>query len=287
MIIIVLGTLISRVYAASVGVSTVDVSAVQADFGIGTHIGGTVGPATITWDYTPVNGVITVTARLKGTLFIDRLGPGCGRLQIDFQDIDGNNLTNTRFIDLCGPGFDANSPSNQREVDVRFGPNTRLRFVNVVISAGPTLNELENDNGLRSSYIDVNGSTIINNGFADFGNLTHVGGTPLNPANVRLHLTPEGVIQGSVKGILFWDSFNAGCSRLIIDFRDIHGAILRRRTINECGPIGGNALLSSNQTAVNRSFTSPLLFSIRLRVGQVKNGSFVGPVTTRTFSFGQ
>jgi hypothetical protein len=55
-----------------------------ADFGSGTHAGGgPVDPGVVTWDYEPTGkpATITVTARVQGTLYYDRFGSGCARLQ--------------------------------------------------------------------------------------------------------------------------------------------------------------------------------------------------------------
>src|SRR5262249_39820642 len=80
-----------------------------------------------------------------------------------------------------------------------------------------------------------------------------------------------------------WDSTSAGSARAIIDFQDSNGANLATRTVNLTAPSGGNALASANQASFDQVFSSASLFKIRVRVGTVSGGSFVG-VTTRTFS---
>jgi hypothetical protein len=82
----------------------------EVDFGSGNHSGG-VPKATgsVNWNFTSVNGAIAVTARVLGILYLDKIGAGCARLRINFQDSDGNNLQNARDVEFCGPGNNANS----------------------------------------------------------------------------------------------------------------------------------------------------------------------------------
>src|SRR4030095_10675407 len=48
-----------------------------ADFGSGFHAnGGPTGPYSVTWDFTPAGGVVQVSARVQGTLYLDQLGSG-------------------------------------------------------------------------------------------------------------------------------------------------------------------------------------------------------------------
>jgi hypothetical protein len=89
----------------------------DADFGSGFHANGNpTGPYTVTWDFTPSDGVVRVNARIKGTLYVDRIGSGCVRLLIDLQDFDFNLLARQPFP-FCGPDSDANNSANQRPVD--------------------------------------------------------------------------------------------------------------------------------------------------------------------------
>jgi hypothetical protein len=50
----------------------------DADFGSGFHANGNpTGPYTVTWNFTPSDGVVRVNARIKGTRYVDRIGSGC------------------------------------------------------------------------------------------------------------------------------------------------------------------------------------------------------------------
>src|SRR4026208_2208154 len=112
----------------------------NADFGLGSHANGIPGPYSVTWDFTPSAGVVQVSARVVGTLYLDRLGSGCGRLLVDFQDF-AFNLLRRRTVQFCGPGFDANNSANQRAVDISSAnianfPDSRLRHVQLTIGSG-------------------------------------------------------------------------------------------------------------------------------------------------------
>jgi hypothetical protein len=69
----------------------------------------------VTWNFTPSDGVVRVNARIKGTLYVDRIGSGCVRLLIDLQDFDFTHI-GSQTIQFCGPGSDANNSANQRAV---------------------------------------------------------------------------------------------------------------------------------------------------------------------------
>jgi hypothetical protein len=281
---------LSSAHGATAGVTAARVTAISgnADFGNGSHFNGIPGLGTITWDYTPDNGVVVVTARVRGRLYLDRLGSGCARLRIHFQDGNFNNIFSPQPLQFCGPGFDANNAFNQLAVDVTSFPDPTLRRVQLVVGSGPTIGSIIDEQAATFSAVAVNTSDVINNGNADLGNPIHVGGTPLNPATISLRLLTDGRISGDVNGVLFWDSFSAGCARLEIRFRDIDNVNLTAvRVRRSCGGTGGNALL--NQAIVDEvPFNDARLFRINLRVGteNAARTGFVGNVTSRTYSFG-
>lgn len=96
----------------------------ETDFGSGIHSFGMPDFGTVTWDYSSVNGIVQVQGRVRGNLYIDKLGPGCGRLLINFQDRDFNNIPGeSRAVQFCGPGFNANAPANRRAVDISSTSN--------------------------------------------------------------------------------------------------------------------------------------------------------------------
>lgn len=260
----------------------------EADFGSGAHTFGMPGFGSVIWDYTVVNDVVQVRGRVRGNLYIDKLGPGCGRLRVNFQDRDFNNLPGeSTTVQFCGPGYNANAAANIRAIDISSSSDPRIRRVQLVIGAGSTPAEIEDDaaEGLFSPAFRK--FDIINNGTADIGVPAHALGRPLNPASISMVLQANGQIRGSVGGVLFMDSTNAGCSRLIIDFRDRNSATLQSRTVNECANAGGNAMAAANQNAFNVSFTNPSIFEVRMRLGRTVNNQFVGNVATRTYSFRQ
>jgi hypothetical protein len=282
------GAMSAPAWAANVGTDRSRIG-FEADFGSGTHIGGTPGLYRVDWDYTPVGGVVRVTARVRGTLYLDRLGSGCARLLINFQDIDADNLTSTRTTQFCGPGFDANASANKRAVDQTFA-STSLRRVSLAVGSGSTLGSIELDHAAAHVAPSVNGGVRINNGTADFGGTSvlpaHFGGSPSLPAPVTLVLGSNTSVVGRVRGTLFVDSTRAGCSRVLIEFKDVNDANLATRTRDRCAPSGGDALDAANQRVIDESFTSPALFKIRVRVGRVAGGAFVGTVVSQTHGFG-
>lgn len=156
----------------------------------------------------------------------------------------------------------------------------------LVIGSGPTLGQIENDSadGLFSTAFRK--LDTINNGTADLGAPFHAAGAPLNPASISMVLRADGRIQGNVRGTLFMDSPNAGCTRLIVDFQDFNDTTLESRTVTECANAGSNANARSNQTTFSETFTNSSIFKIRLRLGRSVNGRFVGQVVSRTYSFG-
>jgi hypothetical protein len=246
----------------------------DADFGSGTHVSGVpTGPYTVTWDYTPVGGVVVVTARVVGTLYVDSFGTGCARLIINFQDINFNNIFSTEpsGSPFCGPGFDANSAANQLQVNLLGPSDSRIRHVQLVVGFGTTRLNIVNDRVSTEFFPGINPTDKIDSGTADLGGPglfpIHLFGAPVDPYSVGVNLQDNGVIKGEVSGILFWDSTAAGTACAIIDFRDAAGNILA--TIPEVitGPSGGNALSSTNQKAFDRTFSSASLFGIHVRVG--------------------
>jgi len=272
----------------------------NADFGSGFHADGfPTGPYSVTWDFTPAGGVVQVTARVQGTLYLDRLGSGCVRLLVDFQDFDFNNLAR-RTVQFCGPGFDANNSANQRAVDISSAniadfPDSRLRHVQLTIGSGSSTGSIVNDRTGIQTVPRVDADDIINNGTADLGGagpILHAFGSPVNRYSATIELLETGLVRANVNGILFWDSTSAGTACLIIDFEDSSGAILRTEPpVSATGIKGGNALQAANQQSFNRSFTSASEFKIRLRVGTGAGAastpcSTLTGVATKTYALG-
>jgi hypothetical protein len=263
----------------------------NADFGRGSHVGGgPVDQASITWDYSPVNGETIVSARVVGLLYLDDGDDGCARIQIFFRDASDNNLSSlTRSF--CGPGGNANLSANILLIDENFA-SPGLHKVVIVTAHKPNLGigfffeqDIEAFLAPEISILDT-----INNGSTDFGNLPHIGGGPWNPYSIELAKSVTrglggNVIWGRVIGRLFWDDlFSAGTTRLIVDFKDANGNNLAQRVIDLRGD-GGNAGGPDNNAAMTQEFSSPSLFKIRVRVGRLSGGSFVN-VSSRTYSFG-
>ena len=145
----------------------------NADFGDGFHGNGVPGPYSVTWDFTPGAGVVQVSARVRGTLYLDRLGSGCVRLLVDFQDFDFN-LIARRTVQFCGPGFDANNSANQQDVDISSAnianfPDSLLRHVQLTIGSGSSTGAIINDRTGIHTVPRVDANEIINNGTTDVG----------------------------------------------------------------------------------------------------------------------
>ena len=268
----------------------------NADFGSGTHISGIPsGGYTVTWDYTPVNGVVVVTARVAGTLYFDRLGGGCARLLINFQDLSFNNLFATQTTQFCGPGFDANNAANKRGINVASPADSRIRHVQLVIGSGATAGQILNDRTTTETFPGVTATETINSGTADLGGpgpVLHLFGAPVNPYHASLALQTNGTVRGDVNGILFWDSTGPGTACALIDFMDSSGVLLTpTRTVSVSGQKGGNATLASNQRSFDSFFSNASLFKIRLRVG-TGAGPGLAPctalagVTTKNYALG-
>ena len=260
----------------------------EVDFGSGDHSFG--NPATngiVTWTFTSVNGALVVTARVLGTLYLDKLGSGCAGLKINFQDSAGNNLQNTQIRSFCGPGFDADAASNQRAIDVTSVANGQLGNVQLTLGSGNTSTTIidRHTGSVRAPSRTQRFWDRINNGNTDFGFNSHSGGGPASDALIELSLLNDGRVSGFVNGVLYWDDlFGGGTSRLVTDFQNSNGTTLVTRT-NEITGTGGNANDAVNKTLVFQRVNNASLFKIRLRVGRVSNGSFVN-VVSRTYSFG-
>ncbi len=284
--ILALGAWNSKVFAVTMDTYRFRMQGGEADFGTGSHILGLPNDfGKVIWDARPSGGIIEKRARVVGKLYIDKLGGGCARLEIIARTLNGTELSR-QARQFCGPGWNANSADNQRNVDLTFGPNERLQFLEIFISAGPTLGQLRMTMGDGSAYPSFkNMGEIYENGKVDFGTGIHLFGAP-SPAKVEFELLGNGRLRGTVAGVLFWDANTAGCGRLIIDFLDRDNRVLRTNTFNECAPAGGNANAPSNQTTINPPpLESGLLRTIRLRLGATSNGNFVGPVMTRTYAY--
>jgi hypothetical protein len=262
----------------------------EVDFGSGNHsFGSPAAGGTVRWTFSlsSVSNTIVVTAQVQGTLYLDKIGAGCARLRINFQDNAGNNLQGTQTISFCGPGSNANSSANQDPVNVTSNANAQLRRVQLTLGAGDTMGEIIDLHTGSSSAPSTNLTfeDRINNGSTDFGFGPHSGGGPASDAFIDLVLNNNGAVSGRVNGILYWDDlFSGGTARIITDFKNSNGTTLRSRTDQITG-IGGNANNAENKRLVDRRFTNDNLFRIRVRVGRVSNGDFTN-VVSRNYSFG-
>ncbi len=260
----------------------------EVDFGSGNHsFGNPATNGTVRWTLSAGVGAPTATARILGTLYLDKIGAGCARLRINFQDSAFNNIQNTQNIAFCGPGNDANLAANRRAIDVTSAASTQLRRIQLTLGAGPTLGTIV-DLHTGASFAPDTSQVFwdrINNGNTDFGFNSHSGGGPASDARIELSVASSGIVSGRVNGVLFWDSLiGGGTARLISDFQNSNGVTLVSRTDQFTGT-GGDANNEANKRLVLRIVNDLSLFKIRLRVGRVLNGNFID-VVTRTYSFG-
>ena len=184
--VLALGPLGSTAHGELAGFCNVRASGSNADFGSGNHNFGFPASARVEWDYAP-GATVLPSARVLGTLYMDKLGRGCARLKVNFQDASFNNLTAPRTTEFCGPGFNANDPANQEPVDDEPFTHPLLRRVQVVVGSGPTLATVVDENVDSCRAVSVNRTVTINNGEADLGGGTlHAFGAPTAPASVSL-----------------------------------------------------------------------------------------------------
>ena len=280
-----LGSLASSASAAAAKAEPVRVEGGEADFGAGAHALGGPGFGKIRWDLTPSGNVTNVTGRVQGVLYLDKLGEGCARVKIQYEAEAGAVLA-LRTRSFCGPGFNANSSQNQLAIDESF-TSPQLFRVFIFVGSGSSAGTIQDHQGGGGTIPRPSKGFIVNNGTADFGGThgIHVAGSPVhNPAGMSLEVS-DGRASGGVSGMLFWDSTSSGCARLTIDYQSAPGVNLATRQFTVCGPFGGNALAGTNRRLVQDDFSHPALFKIRVRVGTVVNGAFVGAVNSTTLSF--
>jgi len=258
-----------------------------SDFGSGTHVAGLpTGPYHVTWTYSVSGaGPLVVTAKVTGTLYLDKLGGGCARLRVIYKD-EFSGLGNTLHEgdhQFCGPGFDANNSANQLAVSDTF-TFTTTRSIQLVVGSGPSLGSIIDDNLDAVQAVGGGAVDIIEDGAADFGSGLHLNGSPTGTADIGLDLSLDTLVHGNVTGTLYWDSTSAGCARMFIDFLDENSAVLHTTgPIDECGAQGGNALV--NQRAINVLFNAATLFQIRLRIGVASGATGIVGQKTRTYGF--
>src|SRR5215510_11251315 len=82
----------------------VSINGGDADFGAGGHNFGGAGNATITWKLSTVNSALTLTAQVRGTVYLDSTNSGCAAVRISFvtessQPAPGNS---GRMTTVCG-----------------------------------------------------------------------------------------------------------------------------------------------------------------------------------------
>lgn len=269
-----------------------------ADFGGGLHAAGVptglagapagspaaqASAATVTWDYSIINGQVVATSRVRGVLFWDALDPGAARVIIDFKRLDGSIITSRSFSTGVRPGRNANSAANQMLVDTQFASpllhSVTVRTAQVLPNSSIIVTGSRTSDAPRTSTHDIR----INNNHADFGHGTHIATVP-NQSGMITFTRTNGTMSAQVNGTLYWDNFfGGGTARMIIDFLRPNGTALATRT-EQVNGIGSDANLLPNQEPVNQSSQSGSLASVRLRIGEVVNGQFVG-VQSRTFRF--
>ena len=240
----------------------------RADFGSGNHsFGGPSGAATITFDWSPNAGLIRSTGRVRGTLYWDSLfSSGCARLTIRFRN-SSNTTLDTRTIDECGTGGDANNASNRTPVDVSFAS---VNLANILLTTSEVVNNTEVGAASAPVITQVTQkvySVKVENGAADFGDGNHSFGSPDEPGQIFFRRNANGTMTSIVNGILYWDSSNNdGCSELHLFRRTINGGILDDPSFLNCGP-GGNANSQSNQLFVFQdTFTGGTVFDLVMEV---------------------
>ncbi len=259
----------------------------SADFGSGTHYGGgPQGAGTITYDWsTTATGLLGITGRVRGTLYWDSLwSAGCARLSIQYRNVAGANLF-VRNIPVCGTGGNANNAGNKIAVDDSFGSTAldHIILTTAVIQNGAPVGAVSTTiTQVRTIIHDV----AIENGTADFGDGFHFGGTPQEAGIVAFTRNNNATVTAAVEGILFWDSLSPSgdfCSRLLIDWRDQEGNVLRTDPIRLCNAPGGDANSGLNQLELfNFNVTSGRLAQVRLRVDDT---SIAGDASSAVFGY--
>jgi len=287
-------SLASQTPGATVSQDPWKINGGKADFGTGSHhFGSPDNNGVITWDLSVINGLLIAKATVSGRLYYDSLsGAGTARLIIQFKKVTSNNTLQTvatRVINVSGPGGDANLASNQIAVNENFSDRDLFTVVMSTAEVDSNGNSINLNTIVDPTDSNWSFSPTINNGSSDFGTGTHSFGSPSHPGFVAFFrslpnasltpTTPLGSMLGVVSGTLYWDAaFSSGTARMIIDFQDASGNTLSSRTRDVSGP-GGDANNSSNQRSIDENFVSPSVFQVRLRVGQVSNGSFVNIVS--------
>jgi hypothetical protein len=140
------------------------------------------------WSFTSLNGSIVVTARLRGRLYLDKVGAGCARLRVNFQDGNFNNIQATTDVPFCGPGNDANNNQNWRNIDVTSFGSTDLRRVQITLGEGQTLGSIVDlhTGGSLAPSTNLHIGDRVNNGSTDFGGNSHSFGGPSSDGFIDL-----------------------------------------------------------------------------------------------------
>lgn len=280
---LLLGLIGTAANAATVLTANKKLDGGRADFGDGLHsFGSPSGHGVITYAHEFPSG-LTVTGRVRGTLYWDALfSAGCARLTIRFQDRERVDLE-TRRLERCGPGGNANDSPNQRAVDESY---SNPRLYHIIISA----NEVLDGRVLSGASVSIAAPLSrtyafrINNGNTDLGSGFHALGGPTGDATVRF-TRDDGQLTSDVSGTLYWDSaFASGCARALVQVRaQWASSILDTATRDVCGP-GGDANKRGNFGAITNTFTSAYVYTTDITVGSLANGVLVGAVT-RVFGF--
>ncbi len=263
----------------------------------------------VRWTFASVNGAIVRTVRIQGTLYLDRLGPGIARMQMDFLNSGGGAVADSAVAERPGPGGDANLRDNKMHVDVTVthanlnrvlitysisdnpgDPAAPLEIrtttgqkwgdqrINIVEGTPPprpaiAFKDLRFDT-LRAPDVDVEFSPKFNHGSTDFGSDRHEWGGPVSGGSLRLFLRNNGEVTGRVTGWLYWDNYfngpsHTGTTRLAINYLNKNGDILSSRKAFRVFGVSWDANDPKNKTRVEREFSHRDLFQVQLRISKV------------------
>lgn len=260
----------------------------EVDFGQGHHSGGRPEHnGNVIWSLHNKNGVLAVSARVKGVLYLDKLDSGCGRMTVQVLDRDDEALAvfdsedpKVKSVDVCGLGGDANNLGNQTTVDFESQPHERVARIKFNFFQGNMSGVVGvesfpvNLTHKKTTTMKVFSSTqtlpvSIENGEADFGGDEHEGGRPSN-GKVRLSLDLNGTMTARVEGFLYWDAWiGDGTVRVAVNWLDRNGNLLRSRAVRLDGK-GGPATAQWNHKNVIKEWSNSRLYALRLRVGRVR-----------------
>jgi hypothetical protein len=258
------------------------------DFGSGKHsYGSPEHSGNIAWSFLSFQGVRFDFVRVTGTLYLDKLGSGLAGLIVDFKD-DNGNVLRRNITSFPGPGNNANATANKHTINTSFLSGLRIREVQLTLGEIDDAGNIIGDAHTGSMYspdVSPHFTDRINHGSSDFGGNSHAGGGPSSDALIDLFLRSDGVVFGSVNGVLYWDDlFSGGTTRMTIDFRESAGQLLAR-TQDQVPGLGGNANSAQNKILIDRRFASSSLSQIIVKIGKVNDSGNMVDSVSKTYSF--